>query len=40
VLPATKRPDIVKVIKMINGDTGAKSKKWKKLEANMKRKKL
>ncbi len=40
VLPANKRPDIVKVIKMINGDTGAKSKKWKKLEANMKRKKL
>jgi len=40
VLPASKRPDIVKVIKMINGDTGAKSKKWKKLEANMKRKKL
>ena len=40
VLPANKRPDIVKVVKMINGDTGAKSKKWKKLEANMKRKKL
>jgi len=40
VLPASKRPDIVKVIKMINGDTGSKSKKWKKLELNMKRKKL
>ena len=40
VLPASKRPDIVKVVKMINGDTGAKSKKWKRLEANMKRKKL
>jgi predicted transglutaminase-like cysteine proteinase len=40
ILPATKRTDIVKVIKMINGDTGAKSKKWKKLEANMKRKLL
>ena len=40
VLPASKRPDITKVIKMINGDTGAKSKKWKKLEASMKRKLL
>jgi predicted transglutaminase-like cysteine proteinase len=40
ILPASKRRDIVKVIKMINGDTGAKSKKWKKLEAAMKRKKL
>ena len=40
ILPASKRPDIVKVVKMINGDTGPKSKKWKKLEANMKRKKL
>ena len=40
VLPASSRPDLIKVIKMINGDTGAKSKKWKKLEANMKRKKL
>jgi len=40
VLPASKRPDIVKMVKMINGDTGAKSKKWKKLEVNMKRKKL
>jgi len=40
VLPASRRPDLVKVIKMINGDTGPKSKKWKKLEANMKRKKL
>jgi len=40
VLPASRRPDLIKVIKMINGDTGPKSKKWKKLEANMKRKKL
>ncbi len=40
ILPASKRRDIVKVVKMINGDTGAKSKKWKKLEKNMKRKKL
>jgi predicted transglutaminase-like cysteine proteinase len=40
ILPASKRKDIVKVVKMINGDTGAKSKKWKKLEADMKRKKL
>ncbi|MDF1879391.1 transglutaminase-like cysteine peptidase [Sulfurimonas sp. SAG-AH-194-C20] len=40
VLPASKRKNIVKVVKMINGDTGPKSKKWKKLEANMKRKKL
>ena len=40
VLPASKRRDIVKVVRMINGDTGPKSKKWKKLEANMKRKKL
>jgi len=40
VLPASKRPDLVKLVKMINGDTGPKSKKWKKLEANMKRKKL
>jgi len=40
ILPANKRKDLVKVIKMINGDTGAKSKKWKKLEAGMKRKKL
>ena len=40
VLPASKRKNIVKVIKMINGDTGAKSKKWKKLERAMKRKKL
>ncbi len=40
ILPASQREDIVKVIKMINGDTGAKSKKWKKLEANMKRKLL
>jgi len=40
VLPASKRRDLVKVVKMINGDTGAKSKKWKKLEVNMKRKKL
>ena len=40
ILPASKRKDIVKVLKMINGDTGAKSKKWKKLESGMKRKKL
>ena len=40
ILPASKRKDIIKVIKMINGDTGPKSKKWKKLEANMKKKKL
>ncbi len=40
ILPASKRKDIIKVVKMINGDTGAKSKKWKKLEADMKRKKL
>jgi len=40
VLPASKRPDLVKLVKMINGDTGPKSKKWKKLEVNMKRKKL
>jgi predicted transglutaminase-like cysteine proteinase len=40
VLPATMRPDLIKMIKMINGDTGPKSKKWKKLEINMKRKKL
>lgn len=40
VLPASKRTNIVKVIKMINGDTGPKSKKWKLLEINMKRKKL
>lgn len=40
ILPASKRQDIVKVVKMINGDTGPKSKKWKKLEADMKRKKL
>jgi len=40
ILPASKRTNIIKVIKMINGDTGAKSKKWKKLEKNMKRKKL
>jgi len=40
VLPASKRPDLVKMVKMINGDTGPKSKKWKQLEKNMKRKKL
>ena len=40
VLPASKRPDIIKVLKMINGDTGAKSKKWKMLEKNMREKKL
>ncbi|MFT7860462.1 MAG: transglutaminase-like cysteine peptidase [Sulfurimonas sp.] len=40
VLPASKRPDLVKIIKMINGDTGPKSKKWKQLELHMKRKQL
>jgi predicted transglutaminase-like cysteine proteinase len=40
VLPASQRPDLIKMIKMINGDTGPKSKKWKKLELNMKRKKI
>jgi predicted transglutaminase-like cysteine proteinase len=40
VLPASKRPDLVKMVKMINGDTGPKSKKWKELEKNMQRKKL
>jgi len=40
VLPASQRPDLIKVIKMINGDTGPKSKKWKKLELNMRNKKL
>lgn len=40
ILPPSKRPDIIKVVKMINGDTGAKSKKWALLEKNMKRKKL
>ncbi len=40
ILPASKRKDLVKVVKMMNGDTGAKSKKWKQLEAGMKRKKL
>jgi len=40
ILPASKRKDIIKVVKMLNGDTGAKSKKWKQLEKDMKRKKL
>jgi len=40
VLPASQRPDLIKMIKMINGDTGPKSKKWKKLEINMEEKKL
>jgi len=40
ILSASKRKDLIKVVKMINGDTGPKSKKWKKLELNMKRKKL
>ncbi len=40
VLPVSKRADLVKMIKMINGDTGPKSKKWQQLEANMQRKKL
>jgi len=40
ILPASKRPNLIKIIKMLNGDTGAKSKKWKQLEIDMKRKKL
>lgn len=40
VLPASQRPDIVKVVKMINGDIGPKSRKWKELDFDMKRKKL
>ena len=40
VLPASQRPDLVRMIKMINGDTGPKSKKWKRMEINMERKKL
>jgi len=40
VLPASKRPDLVKMIRMINGDTGPKSKNWKRLEIDMKNKKL
>lgn len=40
VLPASKRKNIVKMIKMINGDTGAQSRKWKELDQNMKRMKL
>ncbi|MDY0121339.1 MAG: transglutaminase-like cysteine peptidase [Sulfurimonas sp.] len=40
LLPASKRADITKVIRMINGDTGPKSKKWQQLELDMKRKKL
>jgi len=40
VLPASKRPDLIRMVKMINGDTGPKSRKWRQLEANMKRKKL
>jgi len=40
LLPASKRPDITKVIRMINGDTGPKSKKWQQLELDMQRKKL
>ena len=40
VLPASKRPNLIKIIGMINGDTGPKSKKWKQLEIDMKRKKL
>ena len=39
ILPASKRKNIVKVVRMINGDTGPKSKKWKKLEKNMKKRK-
>lgn len=40
VLPASQRPDLIRMIKMINGDTGPKSKKWKQLERNMQLKKL
>lgn len=40
LLTAAKRDDLVRVVKMINGDTGAKSQKWKKLETGMQRKKL
>jgi predicted transglutaminase-like cysteine proteinase len=40
MLPVSKRKDIVKMVKMINGDTGAKSKKWVQLENDMKRNKL
>jgi predicted transglutaminase-like cysteine proteinase len=40
VLPASERKNITKVVRMINGDTGPKSKKWKKLEKAMKRKKM
>jgi len=40
LLPVSKRPDLVKMIRMINGDTGPKSKKWKELEKNMQDKKL
>ncbi len=40
VLPVSKRLDIVKMVRMMNGDTGAQSKKWKQLDSDMKRKKL
>lgn len=40
VLPASKRANIIKIIGMVNGDTGPKSRRWKQLELDMKRKKL
>ncbi len=40
ILPASKRPRIVKIVAIVNGDTGSKSKKWKQLEKDIKRKKL
>ncbi len=40
VLPASKRKDIVQIIAIVNGETGSKSKKWKQLEKDIKRKKL
>lgn len=40
VLPASKRPRIVKIVAIMNGDTDSKSKKWKQLEKDIKRKKL
>ncbi|MEA1916114.1 MAG: transglutaminase-like cysteine peptidase [Campylobacterota bacterium] len=40
ILPASKRKDIIKLVKLMNGDTGAASKKWKQMQLDMKRKKL
>jgi|GEM_PF-3666178 len=40
ILPASKRPRIVKIVAIMNGGTGLKSKKWKQLEKDIKRKKL